>query len=573
MAKRTSLDSIRESLRLQQVYNVFYHYGMDMLFDRGLVGGFRRRMQAWIYKLPEPSEPLSIPVKTRLMVEELGPIYIKMGQIVSSQSPAFPAEWAAELVKLQSNVPPFPAHEVRDVITAELGAPPEALFASFNPEPMAAASTAQVHRATLPTGKEVVVKVQRPNIRQHVKADLGIMRNAVRVATRRSDWARELNLVGMLEEFGASVLREIDYGNEAYNAFRLSRNLAGLAGVRIPNVYLDYSTSRVLTMDFIPGVKITNLEAIDQAGIDRQMLAENTLRYMVKQLLVDGFFHADPHPGNLLVDLDTGVIGFIDVGMVGELELMQRINLINLFMVMYQQDTQGVAQALLSVSKPIRKVDENGYYRDFGRRVGRYLEFDTRASFSETVSVCFELLQEHGLRLDPQFTLALKAVMQAEAITRILFPRTEIVGSINKHILEQVSTQLTTENISRAVTKEGTYLLKEMVQRLPNLREAAFKWLEQYEQGQFNLKVDTSDLSKDLKELQGVARQVIIGVMLIGMIIGSAIAVSVATLSGDVQSLLPRLAFFGYVFSMVVAAIFVVSLLWRLWKSGYEEFE
>lgn len=155
--KRSSLDTVRESLRLQQVYNVFYHYGTDILFDRGLVGDFRRRMQAWIYDLPATSQPLTIPVKTRLMIEELGPIYIKMGQIISSQSPVFPPEWAAELVKLQSNVPPFPAEEVQALIIAELGAPPEALFASFNPEPMAAASTAQVHRATLPTGKEVVV--------------------------------------------------------------------------------------------------------------------------------------------------------------------------------------------------------------------------------------------------------------------------------------------------------------------------------------------------------------------------------------------------------------------------------
>ena len=571
--RRTNIDRARESLRLQQVYNTFYRYLMDIIFDRGVVGDFRRSMQRWVYNLPEPSEPLTVPVKVRLMIEELGPIYIKVGQIASSQAPAFPPEWAAELVKLQSNVPPAPAEEVRDLIIEELGAPPEALFASFDPEPLAAASTAQVHRATLPTGKLVVVKVQRPNIRHHVKADLGIMRNAVRVMARRSGWARDLNLVGMLDEFAASVLRELDYGNEAYNVFRFDKNLSALPGIRIPTVYQEYSTTRVITMDLMPGVKITDLAAIDAAGLDRALLTDNVVRCVVKQLLVDGFFHGDPHPGNLLVDLETGTVGLIDCGMIGELDVMQRINLINLFIVFFQRDTEGLAQAFRGLSKPFRKVDEAGFPRNFQRRVGRYLEYDVSSSFADVVNVCLEILQEHGLRLDPQLTLALKAMMQGEAITRTLHPEIGMAELIYKHILVQVSQQVNADNISHIVTKEGTYLVKELVQRLPNLREAAFKWLEQYEQGQLNLKIDTSDLSKDLQDVQSVARQIIVGIILIGMIIGSSIAASVATLTGDVWSLLPRVAFVGYIFSMVVAAIFVISVIWRLWKSGQQDLD
>jgi ubiquinone biosynthesis protein len=184
--QRTSLDRFRENLRLQQVYNTFMRYGMDMLLDRGMLGDFRRTMQTWVYSPLHPLENLTIPVKTRLMLQELGPIYVKVGQIVSSQSSFLPQEWADELAKLQSEVPPFPSDQVRQIISEELGAPPEELFATFDINPLAAASTAQVHRATLFSGEEVVVKVQRPHIRLQARADLGIMHNAARVLASSS---------------------------------------------------------------------------------------------------------------------------------------------------------------------------------------------------------------------------------------------------------------------------------------------------------------------------------------------------------------------------------------------------
>ncbi|MGD2049978.1 MAG: AarF/UbiB family protein, partial [Chloroflexota bacterium] len=340
--RRSTLDKIRESLRLQQVYNVFLRYGYDSLFDRWeLLADFRHRMQRWVWHLPEEVEPLSQPVKMRLMLEELGPTYVKMGQIVSSQASVIPDEWEVELEKLQSDVPPFPNPEVRETIIEELGAPPEELYATFAPEPFAAASTAQVHRATLANGQEVAVKVQRPHIQTQMKADLGIMQNAARVASRRSDYLQSIDLVGMLEEFSSSVLRELDYTGEAYNAFRLTENLAGLPGVHIPIIYPEFSTKRILTIEFIHGVKINNTEALDQAGLDRELLAKNTLRALIKQLLIDGFFHADPHPGNILVNLETGEATFIDTGMVGELDLTQRVNLVQLVIAIQQKDVLG----------------------------------------------------------------------------------------------------------------------------------------------------------------------------------------------------------------------------------------
>jgi ubiquinone biosynthesis protein len=533
--QRTSLDRFRENLRLQQVYNTFMRYGMDMLLDRGMLGDFRRTMQTWVYSPPQPLENLTIPVKTRLMIQELGPIYVKVGQIVSSQSSFLPQEW------------------------------------TFDLDPLAAASTAQVHRATLFSGEEVVVKVQRPHIRLQAKADLGIMHNAARVLARRSSQVSDMDLVGMLEEFSSNVLRELDYGNEFYNAYRLSQNMANIPGVHIPTVYAQFSTSRVLTMEFVRGVKLSNLAAIEQAGLDKQPLAETTLRSMVKQLLIDGFFHADPHPGNLMVNLETGMITYLDLGMVGELTLKQRLNIIDMFATMYQQDTHGLAQVLLGLCKPIRKVDEDAYFRDFERRVGRYLDItSTEVPFGDMVNLIFAILREHGLRLDAQLTLGIKAMVQAEAITRVLFPATDIVPWVNRYVQEFAIEQITADNVKKVVMKEGIGLMRDIMQRTPSLREATLQWLEQYHRGRFELHLDTSDLNRTIESTQRNLNQVILGLLLIGMIIGSAIASSYSALTGEVGNFLTRLAFFGYAGSMIVAIVFVIVMLWRIWQ-GTEE--
>ncbi len=333
MANGTGIDTVRENLRMQQVYNVMLRYGMEMLLDQGTVGNLRRRMQQWIYHPDKELEPLSNPIMVRLMLQELGPTYVKMGQIVSSRADVLPPDWALEMNKLQSDVPPFPYEQVEEELQSELGDSPQEIYAYFEKEPFAAASTAQVHRATLPSGEDVVVKIQRPGIRTQVKADLGIMSNAARVFERRSKWASDADFVGVLKEFGDNIVAELDYGGEAYNGRRISENMAGIEGVYIPVIYSDYSTSRILTMDFVDGVKVNNVEAIAEAGLDRQALAETVIRSLTKQLLIDGFFHADPHPGNVLIGLETGLVYYIDMGMVGELDLNQRINLIQLLMV------------------------------------------------------------------------------------------------------------------------------------------------------------------------------------------------------------------------------------------------
>jgi ubiquinone biosynthesis protein len=569
--KRSRLDSARESLRLQQVYNVFLRYGWDLAFQRWrLLGNLRHSMQRWVWQLPEDVAELSTPAKVCLMLEELGPTYVKMGQIVSSQASVIPEEWEVELEKLQSDVPPFPADEVREILQEELGATPEMLFAAFEIEPLAAASTAQVHRATLFSGEQVVIKVQRPGIRKQMKADLGIMQRAAAVATRRSEQLRAIDLGGMIEQFSDSVLSELDLLGEAYNALRLGENIAGLEGVHIPTIYPELSTSRVLTMEFIQGVKISDIAAIEAANLERETVAHNALQAVIKQLLIDGFFHADPHPGNILVNLQTGQINFIDCGMVGQLDVAQRMNLIQLIFALQQGDVAGMGQILRNLSVPFAgKVDEKAYQRDFQRVISRQMYVGGSTGFGQTVNLGLGLLRAHGLRLDPNLTMAIKALMQAEAFTTLLFPAGGIVAEGAEMVREMALQAVTADKVVEVVKDQVMMTAREVLKRVPSLQEATLGWLDQYQKGRFEVHLDTSGLDKSVDKLAGFGRQVIIALMLVGMIIGSAIATSVIALiqpDGQYWSFASRLAYLGFVVPMIVAIVMVLRLLLRLMR-------
>ena len=573
--RRSTLDKFRENLRLQEVYNVMLRYGWDIgVYDRfDLVGDFHRMMQRWIWGVPTNLAPIPTPVKVRMMLEELGPTYVKMGQIISSQSSVIPPEWGVELDKLQSSVPAFPAEQVREVVHEELKAYPEELYASFEPQPFAAASTAQVHRASLKDGTPVAIKVQRPNIFNQMKADIGIMQNAARVITTRSELARSIDLVGMLEEFGSSVLRELDYTGETYNALRLTQNLAGIPAAHVPYVYTELSTSKVLTLEFIQGVKINNIAAIDAAGLDRKELGRTTLRAIIKMLMIDGFFHADPHPGNVLVNLQTGDVTFIDTGMVGELDLPQRINLIQLLVALQQVDIQGMAQIMKNMSVPfVDEVDEKAYYRDFERTIGRYMYSGTKAGFGESVNVSLNLLREHGMRLNPNLTMAIKALMQAEAISTALAPEGGMLGEGVQIIQEEAMKIVTSDRIVEEAKKQIMSGAREVFTNLPDLSLATVKWLNQYKKGRFEITLDTSELAKEVDKVGRFGRQLIIAVLLVGMMIGTSIATAAISFSdqqGGFWDVISRIALLGFIFAMFASVVILLRLIWR-WVRGYK---
>jgi len=585
MREQSLVERIRERRRLLQTYDVFVHYGTDFVFNRGPIGAFRRRMQQLLHRPPYRLVPLEPAVKVRLMLQELGPTYVKMGQIVSSQSSVLPTTWARELTKLQSDVKPFSIDAAAQVVEEELGSPVEQLFDRFEPVPLAAASLAQVHRATLPNGREVAVKVQRPDIERRLRADVGILTRAGQVLERRTLWAREVGLRGVLDEFGTNLIHELDYRTEAYNARRLARNLESIEGVHIPEIERSLSGRRVMTMEFIDGVKISDVETIAAARIDPGELAMRALRAAIKMLLIDGFFHADPHPGNVLVQLDSDRLVFLDAGMVGEIGLRQRAYFVNLLYVASNYDVLGLAQTLRSLSEPFRHVDDKKYYADFERRIGPFLEPGEHLAFAAVMSNGLEVLRDNGLRLDSQLTLALKALTQAEAFTRALYrggisaaqpaaaaDMAAFVGPAFEIVQELVTETVTPEVITAAAKKQLAFVGRELASQLPSLQEATGSWLEQFRKGKITVKLDTSDLDQQLETAGSYVRLVTAGVLLAGTAISAGIVTGAGESKEGAFGFVTDFARVVFVAGVVLALIVVIVIVFRLARRTRREY-
>ena len=555
-----SIAGVSERLRVMQLYGILTQYTVDLAFDWAWLRAVRRPMQQWLWHIHVPVAKLPQQVKIRLLLEDLGPTYVKLGQIISSQGRALPLEWEDELAKLQSEVRPFGYDDVHAIVTQSLGAPPETLYDSFSPTPLAAASLAQVHEATTHDGRRVAVKVQRPNIHDQLRSDIKILIRGAAVLERRIDWAADADLTGVVREFGSTLLRELDYTIEAYNTRRLERGLAKIDGVHVPAVDAELSSGRVLTLEFIDGVKSTDTRDLDAAGLDRKALAQNLVRGAVQMVMVDGFFHADPHPGNVVIELASGRLTFLDAGMVGQLDLPQRLRFARFLLAFRDKDVSDLARTLRSLSEPFREPDETAYQRDFEQRIGPLIDQPAgrTAPLQKLVSEAVDVLRSAGYRLDPQLTLAAKAVAQAEAITTALLPEAEAsdFAQLGGAALEELLPRAVTKDaILGAARKQATYAVEEAAERVPSLHIAAVRWIDQLAKGEFPVGLRFTDLDRLSVHLESLARLIAAATLLTGLLIGSAIA---ATTGGGDAALVV------FVATAVVAAGLVVVLLWRL---------
>lgn len=558
-----ALSSISESLRIQQIYSALVHYGAESAVDSGVLGAPRRRLQRWAHRLPEPIPELGPAARTRILLEDLGPTYVKLGQIVSSQVNVLPDEWKGELERLHNEVPTFPYETARQIIERELGASVETLYAEFSPQPLAAASLAQVHRARLHDGRDVVVKIQRPDLDRQVLADLGVARTLGRALEARSRWAREVGVRGLLDEFSTNLVDELDYYAEAYNMTRLAGILSDLPGVHVPELHRDLSGKRVLTQEFISGVKISNVAALDAAGLDRAVIGENALRAAITMLLIAGFFHADPHPGNLIVNLDTGVVTFLDSGMVGELTVMQRVNMIALLWTASRGDMASMGQQLRSLSEPFRPVEGAAFDRAFERRMARYGQ-GSGAEFADVMSAGLGILRDHGLRLDPALTLAMKSMTQASAFFAPLAPTERSFATAGVEIVLEVAQAPSTETlVKEMVRKEGARLAEQALRAAPDYVKSAVSWNNQFKKGKFTVALDTSALDAQLGQFRDIATMLVVALLVSGSVIGSAIAATALRGSGSRMEQYAEWAFFG---SLILGTVLLVIYTLRLFR-------
>jgi ubiquinone biosynthesis protein len=552
-----------ENIRLQQTYNTIYRYIADITVSRTPLVAIRHAVQRWIYG-EKTHDELTAPQKVRILLQDLGPTYVKIGQMASSRPELLPPDYLVELTKLQSTVRPFPYEQVAEVIKRELKMLPEEAFKEFEKEPLAAASTAQVHRAVLHTGEQVVVKVQRPDIIPQVRADLGVMHEIAGALQKRKVVGPSVDAVGTIDEFGENVMRELDYQNEAYNTRRVAYNMQTIEGVHVPKIYGQQTTSKVMTEEFIRGVKLNKVDQIDAAGIDRKQLARTFIRAIMKQVLVDGFFHGDPHPGNLMINLDNGVIQFLDLGMVGEIDLQQRISLGDLLFSMQNRDPDGMASALLGVSVPFRAdADEAAFKHDINRVVTRYMIYaDVGASLSEVLSAVMKCLADNGFRLNPNMTLAIKVIVQVEEVMSTLNPEESMIFGAIEEAQVVLKNEITLEKISDMAKKEATNFVREAVKRLPELQGATIKWLDNYQKGRFEVTVDTSDLGKHIDRFNVSTERLMVGMILAGMLVGGAIVLAAPT-ETEIGVYFKLALLVIFVFAAGIGLWLVFRILWR----------
>ena len=461
------------------------------------------------------------------MLQQLGPTYVKIGQMAASRSDVLPPEWVTELSKLQSEAAPFGYDDVVAIVTKELGAPPEELYATFDPVPFAAASTAQVHEATLKDGTLVAVKVQRPRILAKTKADLGVAQELATVAEKRLAMARKIGARAMVDEFAAGVLKELDYRNEAYHARRLADGMQRFPQIHIPIVYDELSGQRVKTEEFVRGIKISKADELRAAGFDTTELGTVFIRSIIKQVLIDGFFHGDPHPGNIFAVPETKQLVFIDLGLVGQLDSQQRVDLLGLIYSIKEIDIQGIGDGLLALGKPTRSFDEANFRNDIDRLARQYLIYGKASSLGGALSSFLGAVFNNGLILNSQLTLAMKAVIQAEETARALSFDIDLGEAAVIEARAALLEQFTPERIQQQVQGSVVRIGKELARRVPSLEGAALSWLDQFNKGKFVVEVDTKGLEKSIAGVSDIGRQATVGVIVVGQLIGTAIVMAI----------------------------------------------
>jgi len=350
----------------------------------------------------------------------------------------------------------------------------------------------------------------------------------------RFELARRLDARGILEEFASGVLIELDYRNEAYHMRRLDENMASIEGVRVPDVDGARSARRVLTMEFIRGVKINDVAAMEAAGIDRDLVARRLLRAVIKQILVDGFFHADPHPGNVLVDTRDGTIVFLDLGLIGQLDRDQRFDLLDLMWSVVQKDAAGIAAVMTRMSIQRGKVDPGRVRAAIDAIVYQYLKYggEGGGDFGAAISGILGTLYDNGLKLNQDFTLALKAIVQVEEITRTLSPSFSLLDEGLSNARELLTTEVSAEKIVAALRQTTIQTGKEIGRRIPDLQAATLSWLDQYQKGKIVVEVNTADLSREIGKVGRVGQTLAAGIILAGAIIATGIVFTATLTSG-----------------------------------------
>jgi len=510
--------------RYRQILTVLVKYGFGDLVDRLRIGQYLEiGLQLIARHRREQVEKLSRAERVRMIFEELGPTFIKLGQVLSTRPDLIPAEFVAELEKLQRRVPPFPFAQAREIIEAELRRPLSEAYAHFEEESIAAASIGQVHRARLQDGEEVVVKVQRPHIRHVIEVDLEILLHLATLLERHIEGARVHRPTKIVEEFARVMEQELNYNAEIAHLERFANQFLEDSTVYVPKVYRDYSTGHVLTMEYVSGLHVNDLEALAAHGLDRRRIAARGAELILKQIFVHGFFHADPHPGNVYI-LPGDVICYLDFGMVGRLDRLTRESFADLVYGAAARDSPKTVAALLRLTEHDEEVepDLRALERDVAEMVDVHVAPKLgRVDMGRLLQQLLQLVSRHQLRIPPNLVTMLRAMVVVEGLGVTLDPELDMVSKAAPYVRRIKLERFEPRRLLGELYDSGTEFLQ-LIREVPGgLREA----LKLARRGGLRMALEHRGFEKMLDTYEHTANRVSFAIVVAALIVGSSLIV------------------------------------------------
>jgi ubiquinone biosynthesis protein len=552
-----TLGAARDMGRLNAILGVLIRHGFgDSVRRLGLADRLERAGHAIRWDHAADLARLEPPVQLRLALEELGPTFVKLGQILAGRADLFGPDFIAELEKLHSQVPALPLESLRPQLREDLGGEPEAVFARFDGEPLAAASIAQVHRATLHDGSEVIVKIRRPGITDIIEADLRLLARLAALAETELPALKPYRPQQLVRELARSLRRELDLASECRSAERIAANMAALPWIVVPKVHWAHTTERVNVQDFVGGVAGNDLARLDAEGLDRGLLAQRGAQAVLKMIVEDGFFHADPHPGNVFY-LEGNRIAFIDFGMVGRLSVRRREELLQLLLGLVERNPQTVADVLLDWTGDDHGLNLGQLESEIETFVDQYhgaplAELDLGQMLGDVTTI----LREHHLGLPPDMALLIKAFITLEGMGRGLDPAFHMTSEALPLLRKVVRARYE----PRVVAGRAWATLRRTLAVAEQLPHDVSRLLRNARRGRVHVGIDIAHLKRVGDQIDRAANRLTMALVIAALIIGSSIVMTVQ--GGPTLFGLPAFGFIGFA-SAFAGGLWLVRAIWR----------
>jgi ubiquinone biosynthesis protein len=551
--------------RLRQIIAILVKYGFEDIVANSTLRNFvpENLRLRWL-RQDKPALQYTRWERIRMAAEELGPTFVKMAQILSNRPDIIPEPLVKEFEKLQDRVPPFPSEEAISILEYEIGKPISEVFEYFDPTPIASASIGQVHKARLLGGKEVVVKVQRPEVREIVERDLSLLHEIVRRADRYLKKQGVLNAPDIVSAFEKSILKELDYQNEARNMVRFRELYKDYKNFYIPKPFREYSTDKVLVIEFVSGCKFTDVKQLKAWGINPRQVVENGFNIYLTQIFEFGIFHADPHPGNVLVRPD-GTICLLDFGMVGMLSRKDRYAFANVFVAMASNDARMMANNLKRLAIEDEINDMRLFENDLQELIDEYSQLNvSEGSLAELTADLQQLFKRYKMVVPPGIFLIFRALAILEGIGRIMYPDFETYKHVRPYGVKILQDQWKPRNVLSEVQYRG----EQVYSFVSNFPIEVREFLRIARKGRFHMEVELQGYGYLLKKLDSITNRLIFTFIICALVIGSSILATASFPKNQIGPYgLPYVSVLGY---GIAAGLFVIVVYATLRRRIYK---